>query len=193
MAQASSELKNFQKEERRRRNKGTRSPDRNPDSKLLSSVLVHANFSLSSEQEKDKSVEISGLTDTYFCTSPEIMVSTLGSMVVDNLKYPNDEKRDLMQQFSVYFAALGWKTEGYMTASVGTSLPMPDDLISDENAVGMISPAIKLTLQHIAQFTATVRRHKLYLSKSTTFKKVFNYHTSNCISHQRIYNTASLG
>ena len=80
-----------------------------------------------------------------------------------------------------------------MTASAGTTLPMPDNLIPDEDTVGMIIPAIKLTLQHIAQFTATVKRRNLYLSKSTTFNEQLDYHASNRISHQQIYDAAALG
>ena len=70
-----------------------------------------------------------------------------------------------------------------MTATVETSLPMPDDLVLDGNTVGMISPATKLTLQRIVQFNATVRWRKLYLAKSTTFDDILDYHTSNCESH----------
>ena len=80
-----------------------------------------------------------------------------------------------------------------MTASAGTSLLMTDDLIPDVDAVRMISPAIKLTLQHIAQFTATVRRKKLYLSKSTTLNELLDYHANNRISNQRIYDASTLG
>ena len=69
---------------------------------------------------------------------------------------------------------------------------MPDNLIPDANTVGMISPAIKLTLQRISQFTATVRRRKFYLAKLTTFNELLDYYASNCITHQRIYDTAAL-
>ena len=51
------------------------------------------------------------------------MASVLGTMIGDTLKYPGLEKQDLVQQFSVYFEALGWKIEDYMTASAGTSPP----------------------------------------------------------------------
>ena len=114
-------------------------------------------------------------------------------MVDDTLKYPIDEKRDLVQQFSIYFEALGWKTEDYTIASGETSLLIPDNLIPDIDAVGMISPAIKLTLQRIAQFTVTVRRQKLYLSKSTTLNELLNYYARNDISNQGIYDSAALG
>ena len=80
-----------------------------------------------------------------------------------------------------------------MTASAGTSLPKPDELVTDVSSVGMISPAVRLTLQNIAQFTATVRRRKLYLSKSTTFDELHDYHASNRASHQRINDAAALG
>ena len=69
---------------------------------------------------------------------------------------------------------------------------MSDNLILDKNAEGVISAVIKLTLQHIAQFNATVRWRNLYLTKSTTFNKLLNYHANNCISHQRIYDAAAL-
>ena len=146
MAQRSSELKKLAKEERRRRQESARSPDRAPASKLPPSVLAPVNLSLSNEQEKDEGVEISDLTDTPFCTSPKTLASLLGNMVGDTLKYPNLEKQYIVQQFSIYFEARGWKTEDYMTASACTSLLMLEDLVPDENDVGMISPAIKLTL-----------------------------------------------
>ena len=80
-----------------------------------------------------------------------------------------------------------------MIASAGTSLSMLEKLIPDVNDVGMISPAIKLTLQRIAQLIAMVRRCKIYLAKSTTFYELLNYHASNCILHQHIYDNAALG
>lgn len=80
-----------------------------------------------------------------------------------------------------------------MTASAGTSLPMPDDLGTGINPVGMIKPAIKLTLQNIAQFTVTVIRRKLYLAKLKTFDELHDYHVSNCVTHQHRYDTAALG
>ena len=113
-------------------------------------------------------------------------------MVVDTLKYPRDEKWDLVQQFGVYFSALGWKTEDFMTAAEETSLPMPDHLILDGNTVGIISPTIKLTLQIISHFTAKVRRRKLYLAKSTMFDELLDYYARNCVSHQRMYDAAAL-
>ena len=193
MAGMSSELKKLAKEEGRRRQEITRSLDHAPASKLPPLVLALANISLSNEQEKDECVEISGLTNMRFCTSPENLASALSAMVGDTLKYPSDEKRDLVQQFSVYFEAIGWKTEDYMTVSAGISLPMLDNLVPNENVVGIISPAINLTLQHIAQFIVTVIRQKLYLSKSTTFNKLLDYHASNRISNQRITDAAALG
>ena len=57
----------------------------------------------------------------------------------------------------------------------------------------MISPAIQLTLERIAQFTVTVRRRKLYLSKSKTFDKLLDYHTINRKSNPRKYDAAALG
>ena len=84
-----------------------------------------------------------------------------------------------MQQFSVYFEALGCKMEDYTTASAGTCLPIPDDLVPSENVVHMTSPSVILALDHIAQYTDTVRRQKLYLSKSTIFNEIFDYHASN--------------
>ena len=113
-------------------------------------------------------------------------------MVGDTLKYPSDEKRDLVQQFGIYFSALGWKTENHVTATAGSSLPVPNCIVKNDTTVGMISPAIKLTLQNIAQFTATVRRRKLYLSKSTTFDELHDFHASNRASHQRKYDAAAL-
>ena len=88
----SSELKKLAKEERRRRQESARSPDRVPASKLPPLVLASTNLSLDNDQEKDEGVEISGLTDTRFCMSPGTLVSILGTMVGDNLKYPDLEK-----------------------------------------------------------------------------------------------------
>ena len=114
-------------------------------------------------------------------------------MVGDTLKYPNLEKHNLVQQFGISFEALGWKTEDYITASAGTCLQILDDLVPDENVVGMISPSVILTLERIAQYTETVRRRKLYLSKSTTFDKIFYYRASNRKSNQCKYDAADLG
>ena len=80
-----------------------------------------------------------------------------------------------------------------MTSSAGMSLPMPDNLIPDLDAMGMISPAIRLTLQCIAQFTVMVRRQKIYLFKLTTFNELVDYHASNNIFNQRIHNDVALG
>ena len=84
--------------------------------KLLPSVLTSTNLSLINEQEKDEGVEISSLTDTRFYMSHKTLASVLRTMVDDTLKYHNLEKQDLVQQFSIYFETLGWKTEDYMTA-----------------------------------------------------------------------------
>ena len=192
MARKFSELKKLQKKERRRINTGTRSFDQNLSSKSSTSVLAPTNLLLSNEQEKDKDLEISGLTNTCFCISPETLSSVLSSIVGDILTYFSNEKQDLVKHFSVYFSVLGWKTEHYMNVSSGTFLQMPDDYTPDENDVGMISSAIKLTLQCIAQFTARVRRRQLYLVKSTTFNEMLDYHASNCISHQPIYDATAL-
>ena len=172
---------------------GKGSPERGSKLKTPDSSLAPTNLSLTSEHEKDEDVELSGLTDTRYCTTPKNLATVLGSMVGDTLQYPNDEKRDLVQQFGVYFSALGWKTEDFMTASAGTSLPKPDDLVTDVSSVGMISPAVRLTLQNIAQFTATVRRRKLFLAKSTTFDELHDYHASNRATHLRKYDAAALG
>jgi len=114
-------------------------------------------------------------------------------MVGDTLRYPNDEKCDLVQQFGVYFSKLGWDSEDHVSATAGTNLPLPSTMVMDIDTVGMINPAIRLTLQNIAQFIATVRKRKLYLSKSTTFDELHDYHASNRASHQRINDAAALG
>ena len=80
-----------------------------------------------------------------------------------------------------------------MTLSAGTCLLTPVELLFDENIVGMISPEVQLTLELIAQFTVTVRRRKLCLSKSTTFDEFLDYHTSNRKPNQRKYDTAAFG
>ena len=110
------------------------------------SILEPINLSLSNEQDKDEIIEMSGLTDMSYCTTHKNLASIIGSMVSDTLKYPDLEKHDLVQQFRNYFEALGWKMEDYMTTSVGTCLPMLNDLVPDENVVGTISPSIILTL-----------------------------------------------
>ena len=155
------------------------SPNRAPVVKPSPSIMEPINLSLSNEQDKDKAVETSGLTDTQFCTTHKTLASVIGSTVANTLKYPNLEIHDLVQQFSIYFEALGWKTEDYITTSAGACLLMTNDLVPDENVVDMISPEIILTLDRIAQFTASVRRQKLYLSKSTTFNEMLDYHASN--------------
>ena len=80
-----------------------------------------------------------------------------------------------------------------MTALAETCLLMPDNLVPDEKVVGMISTAIILTLELIVQFTVTVRRQKLYLSKSITFNEILDYHASNRKSNQRKYDATALG
>ena len=73
-----------------------------------------------------------------------------------------------------------------MTTTEGKSLLMPDNLIPDENTVGMISLAIKLILQRIAQFVDprnpvrrteayTARTHKPILSGSPIFLPICLY------------------
>ena len=83
-----------------------RSSDQNSSSRSPALALTLTNLSLSNEQKKDEDIEISGLTDRRFYTSPKTLAPVLGSMVGDTLKYTSDEKRDLVQQFSVYFLAL---------------------------------------------------------------------------------------
>ena len=161
--------------------------------KSPTSALAPTNLSLSNEHEKDENVEMSGLSDTQFCTTPKNLASVLGSIVGDMLRYPSDEKRDLVQQFGVYFSKLGWDTEDHVSATAGTNLPIPTSMVKDMDTVGMINPAIRLTLQNIAQFVATVRKQKLYLSKSTAFDELHDYHASSRASHQRINDAAALG
>ena len=79
-----------------------------------------------------------------------------------------------------------------MTASAGTCLPDPTAFVSDENAVGMTSPSIKLTIERIAQFVVTVRRQKLYLSKSTILDELLDWHASNRHTYQVKYDAAAL-
>ena len=64
MVHTYSELKKFQKEERKRRNSGKGSPDQHPSSKYPALMLAPTNLSIRNEHKKDKDVEISGLTDT---------------------------------------------------------------------------------------------------------------------------------
>ena len=101
MAQTSSELKKFQKEEIKRRKAGKGSPDCHPSSKSPTLTLAPNNVSLSNKHEKDKDVEIRSLTDKCFCTTPETPASVRGSMVGDTLKYPSDKIHYLVQQFGV--------------------------------------------------------------------------------------------
>ena len=101
---------------------------------------------------------MSVLADTRFCTTHKTLASVIGTIVSDTLNYPNLEKNDLVQRFSIYFEAIGWKTEDYTTTSEGEFLPTLDNLVPDENVVDIIIPEIILILEHIAQFTATVRR-----------------------------------
>ena len=156
------------------------------------SLLSLVNLSLSNEQDKDESGEMSGLIDTQHCTTHKTLATVIGTMITNTLKYGNVENHVLVIQFCVYFEALGWKTEDYMTASAGTCLPDPTTLVSDENKVGIISPVIQLTIERIAQFVMMVRRRKLYLSKSTTFDELLDYHASNRHTYQRKYDAAAL-
>ena len=149
-----------------------------------SSMMDPVNLSLSNEKDKDVAVEMSGLIDTRCGTVHTNLASIIGSMVANTLGYPNIEKNNLVIQFNIYFEALGWKTESYMTASTETCLTILTELVLGENVVGMICLEIQLTLERIAQFTVTVRRQKLYLSKSTTFDELLDYHVSNCNSYQ---------
>lgn len=134
-----------------------------------------------------------GLTDTQFWTTLANLASIIGSMVGDTLQYAKDEKRDLVQQFEVYILAFEWKMENVMTAPAGTSLLTTAKLVSDVNSVGMISPAIKLTKQNIAQFTVTVRRRKLYLAMPTTFDELHDYRARNPVSNQLRCDAVSMG
>ena len=119
MSQMSSEMKKIAKERKRRL-----AAEKGSTIKSPALALAQSNLSLSTEHENDENVEMSGLTDTRFCTTPENLATVLGSMVGDTLKYLSDEKRDLVQQFGVYFSALGLKTEDYMTVTAGKSIPM---------------------------------------------------------------------
>ena len=131
MACVSSEMKRIAKEQKRKL-----AAEKGSALKSPTSALAPANLSLSNEHEKDENVEMSGLSDTRFCTTPENLAAVLGYMVGDTLKYPIDEKRDFVQQFGVYFSALGWKTEEHMTATAGSTLPMPDVIVSDDTTSG---------------------------------------------------------
>ena len=102
----------------------TRSPDRNTDSKLPASVITPTNLSLSNEQKKDKGVEISSLTDTRFCTLPKTLAAVLGSRVGNTLKYPSDEKRDLVQQVQCLIFGT-WIEDGGLHDCVSRNVP-PD-------------------------------------------------------------------
>ena len=160
MAQMSSEQKKVRKKQHKY-DKETKlsSPNCAPVVKpFLSSLMDPVNLSLRNEQEKDETVKMSGLTDTCYCTTQKTLASVIGSMVANTLGYPDLEKHDLVIQFSIYFEDLGWKTENYMTASTGTCLLNPIKLVLDENVAGMISPAMQLNLERVAQFTVTVRR-----------------------------------
>ena len=101
---------------------------------------------------------MSSLTDTRYCTTHKTLASAIRSIVANVLGYPDLEKHDLVIQFGIYFEDLGWKTEDYMTISAGACLLAPEELVFNKNVVGMISPAIILTLERITQFTVTVRR-----------------------------------
>ena len=112
MARMSSEMKRIAKEQKRRL-----AAEKGSTLKSPTSALPPTNLSLSNEHEKDENIEMSGLLDTRFCTTPKNLASVIGSIVGDTLKYPSDEKRDLVQQFGIYFSTLGWKTEDHVTAT----------------------------------------------------------------------------
>ena len=68
----------------------------------------------------------------------------------------------------------------------------PASLVSDELAVGMISPVIKLTIERIDHFVVTVRRRKLYLRKNTTLDELLDYYARNFHTYQHKYDIAAL-
>ena len=70
-------------------------------------------------------------------------------MVAAKLGYPADAKEDLVQQFCLYFRAIGWITEDVAAETAGNKLPAPLLVIADASTVGMISPAIRIILQKI--------------------------------------------
>ena len=91
------------------------SPNHVPIVKPSPSNMEPINLSLSNEQDQDEAVKTSGLTDTQFCTTYKALVSLIGFIGANTLNYPNLEKHNLVQQFRIYFEALGWKREDYMT------------------------------------------------------------------------------
>ena len=61
---------------------GKGSPERGSILKSPDFALAPTNLSLTSEYEKDEDVELSGLTDTPYCTTPKNLAAVLGSMSV---------------------------------------------------------------------------------------------------------------
>ena len=146
-----------------------------------------------SGDETDSVAPSPGLSVTKHCDTPENLASIIGSIVGDKLAYSHDKTIILAQQFGTYFGKLGWLEEETMSSAAGQTLPKPQILDIAIGSVGLISPAVRLVLQNIATYTATVRKRKLYLSKSIQFDELESYHFSNCYAHQRRYDAAALG
>ena len=80
-----------------------------------------------------------------------------------------------------------------MTASAGKYLPKPSSVVTNEDSVDIISPAIQLSIKRIAQFVVTVRKRKLFLSRNTTFDVLLDVHASNRHTNQHRYEPSALG
>lgn len=71
--------------------------------------------------------------------------------------------------------------------------PKTINIVVDEVIVGMISPAVHLIIWMIGNMIVTVNKDKIYLSRSTSYDKLGQYHFSNHFSHQGRHNTTALG
>ena len=129
------------------------------------SVLKPVDLSSQTELERDDEPEISGLSDTRYCTNYKSLAKVVGAMVAHGLGYDNDTLQDLVKQFSYYFDKLGWDTEDDMADSLHENLPKLEDIISDVNRVTMIRPHMQLSIKRIAQYIVMVRDRNLFLRR----------------------------
>ena len=163
-------------------------PDAKPEP---TSMLKPLNLSFTHEHEKDEQTEMSGLTDTRHCTNNKRLACVVGTMVTNTLSYGSTEKHALLIKFCIYFEKLGCKTEDHMIALAHECLPEPASLVPNEDSVDMISPAIQLNIEKIAQFVVKTRKRKLFLSSNKSFDELLEYHANNHHTAQRIWSRCS--
>ena len=175
----------------KRKSKGGGDASRTPISSTQS-PLIGKKLSLTHENEDAMSIDTDFLSKTRVNLSPSNLAETLAPMIADKLAYPADAKKELVQQFGVYFDAIGWMTEDVAAETADDDLPAPKTVIKDANTVGMVSPAIRIILRKVQHMIKAVRKDSLYLSKSLSFGDLEKY-SSTHYAHQRRHDAAALG